>query len=66
MTGLGLLMMLFYLHLMFAPWRRFAKAVDGGSESAAAPALNGIRKVVLVNLVLGLVVIVVAATGRYW
>lgn len=65
MHGLGLLMALLFLHLWFAPWRRFRRAVDAGDLAAARPHLEGIRKLVTINLVLG-VLTLIAGTGRYW
>jgi uncharacterized membrane protein len=66
MQGIGLIMILIFAHLYFAPWRRFHTAVDRGDLSAAAPQLGQIRQIVLFNLVLGLIVVVVGASGRYW
>lgn len=66
MQGLGWVMFLLFGHLYFASWRRFRTAVDAGDASAIAPALAGIRRIVAINLVLGLIVVVVGATGRYW
>jgi uncharacterized membrane protein len=66
MMGLGIIMMLAFGHLHVAPWRRFRAAVDGGDLAAAAKQLTQIRHIVAVNLVLGLIVVVVGATGRYW
>ncbi|HKW52464.1 MAG TPA: CopD family protein [Stellaceae bacterium] len=66
MQGIGILMMLAVAHLYFAPWPRFRAAVDGGDFQAAARQLTQIRRIVALNLVLGLIVVVVGATGRYW
>jgi len=66
MQGLGIIMMLAFGHLYFAPWRRFRVAVDAGELAAAAKQLDQIRMIVTFNLVLGLVVVIVGATGRYW
>jgi uncharacterized membrane protein len=66
MQALGIIMMLAFGHLYFAPWRRFRAAVDSGDFQAAARPLALIRRIVAVNLVLGLIVVVVGATGRYW
>lgn len=66
MQGLGWVMILLYLHVYFAPYRRLARAVarqdwqDGGRQ------LGQIRRLIGVNLVLGLIVVAVAAGGRYW
>jgi uncharacterized membrane protein len=66
MQGIGIVMMLLFAHLYFAPWPRFRRAVDAGDVAAAAAQLGKIRTIVTLNLVLGLVVVVVGATGRYW
>jgi uncharacterized membrane protein len=66
MEGLSVIMMLAFAHLYFAPWKRFRRAVDGGDFPIAATQLNQIRRIVEFNLVLGLVVVVIGATGRYW
>jgi uncharacterized membrane protein len=66
MQGLGILMMLLYLHLLFAPWRRFRAAVDQGKLPDAATALNQIRILVAVNLALGVLTVLAGGTGRYW
>jgi uncharacterized membrane protein len=66
MQGLGILMVLLYLHLFFAPWKRFRTAVDSGALPEAAKALNQIRQIVAINLALGIIVVIVGGTGRYW
>ena len=66
MQGVGILMVLLYLHLFFAPWKRFRTAVDSGALPDAAKALNQIRQIVAINLALGIIVIIVGGTGRYW
>ena len=66
MQGLGWLMFLLFGHLYFASWRKFRMAVDAGDLQAAAPALAGIRRIVAVNLGLGMLVVLIGATGRYW
>jgi len=66
MQGIGIVMMLAFAHLYFSPWARFRRAVDAGDFAAAAPQLDRIRRIVGLNLVLGLIVVVIGATGRYW
>jgi uncharacterized membrane protein len=66
MQGIGIIMMLAFAHLYFAPWQRFRRAVDAGDLAGAASQLEQIRMIVTVNLVLGLIVVVIGATGRYW
>jgi uncharacterized membrane protein len=66
MLGVGILMMLLYLHLVFAPWKRFRRAVDAAIWPEAGKALHQIRVLVGINLILGIIVIIVGGTGRYW
>jgi uncharacterized membrane protein len=66
MQGLGILMMLLYLHLVFAPWKRFQAALDAGALPDAAKSLNQIRLIVAINLTLGMLTIAIGAGGRYW
>lgn len=65
MHGIGIIMMLLFLHLFFAPYRRLKLAVASEDWSTAAAQLNQIRMIVAINLVLGLIVVVVASGGRY-
>ena len=66
MQGIGIIMMLLFFHLYFAPWRRFQAAVRRQDFPAAARQLNQIRVIVATNLVLGLVTVAVGSSGRYW
>lgn len=66
MMGLGIIMMLLYLHLVFAPWKRFRIAADAGSWPEAAAQLNKIRATVGINLILGAITLGIGASGRYW
>ena len=66
MTATGTLMILLFLHLFFAPYRRLRQAVKQSDLRAAAANLAHIRSIVLINLVLGLIVTVIGASGPYW
>jgi len=66
MMGIGILMMLIFLHLYFAPWKRFRAALDAGDNAAAAAQLNQIRILVTINLILGLLTAAIGSSGRYW
>ncbi len=66
MHGIGWLMVLIYLHLWFAPYKRFKAALDAGERPAAAANLNRIRWIVTANLALGLINAVIGASGGYW
>lgn len=66
MQGLGWVMFLAFGHLFFGPWKRLRAALAAGSLEEAARHLNQIRWIVAFNLTLGLIVVAVAAGGRYW
>lgn len=66
MMGIGIVMVLIFLHLLFAPWKRFRAALAAGDNPAAAAQLNQIRILVTINLVLGLVTAAIGSGGRYW
>jgi uncharacterized membrane protein len=66
MQTIGIIMMLIFAHLYFAPWKRFRRAVASGNFPDAAAQLAQIRKIVGINLVLGLIVVIIGATGPYW
>lgn len=65
MLLLGVIMMAIYGHLYFAPYGRLCRAVDAENWPEAGKQLNSIRKLVAVNLSLGLLVVAVAAAGRF-
>lgn len=65
MQGLGWLMILLYLHMFFAPFQRLKRAVAIGDWPAGGQQLAQIRRVVGINLILGLIVAAVASSGRY-
>ncbi|HXP05827.1 MAG TPA: CopD family protein [Stellaceae bacterium] len=66
MMFIGIVMMMLFLHLYFAPWKRFRAAMAAGDNAAAAAQLSQIRIVVMVNLILGLVTVAIGSSGRYW
>jgi uncharacterized membrane protein len=66
MMGLGIVMMLLFLHLYFAPWRRFRAAVARRDWAEGGRQLGQIRMIVTINLVLGLITIAAASGGGYW
>jgi uncharacterized membrane protein len=66
MQATGIVMMLLFLHIYFAPWRRFRAAVARRDIPEAARQLNQIRWIVMVNLLLGLLTVAVGSSGRYW
>jgi uncharacterized membrane protein len=66
MMAVGIVMMLLFTHVFFAPWRRFRRAVAAANWTEADRNIKQIRILVQVNLVLGLVTVVVGASGRYF
>lgn len=61
MLGLGVLMMLMFLHVFFAPFKRLKRGVAAGDFEIAAKGLRQIRLLVGINLLLGLIVLVAGA-----
>jgi uncharacterized membrane protein len=66
MMGIGILMVLLFFHLYFAPWQRFKTAVARQDWAEGGRQLGQIRTVVTINLVLGLIVVAIGSSGRYW
>jgi uncharacterized membrane protein len=66
MQGIGILMMLLFVHLYFAPWSRFRAAVARQDWAEGGRQLGQIRTIVTINLVLGLIVVAIGSSGRYW
>lgn len=65
MQGVGIVMILIFLHVYFAPYKRMRKAVIANDFAAAGKQLATIRKLIGLNLFLGLALIVVTSSGRY-
>ena len=65
MHGAGIIMVLIYLHVFFAPYRRLRQAVIVQDYPLAGAQLNQIRRMVGINSLIGLSVIVIASAGRY-
>lgn len=65
MNGLGIVMILIYLHVFFAPYRRLRRAVTTQDWQRGGVSLNQIRMLVGTNTLIGLLVIAIASGGRY-
>lgn len=65
MLATGYVMFFMYGHLFFAVFKRFKQAVVISDWEAAANRLNVIRKLVGINLVLGIITTVIASGGRF-
>lgn len=64
MQTLGLVMMLLFFHIYFAPFRRLKHAIAEKDPEEGARRVGQIRKLVGINLIIGIVVVVVAVAGR--
>ena len=64
MQILGWIMILLFLHLRFAPYRRFRRALEAGDSPTAARNLATVRRIVAVNLALGTAIVLVVAFGH--
>ena len=59
-------MIALFVWLFHGPWLAFKRAVDVEDWPSAGTSLNRIRQIIRVNLPLGLVVVVIGGSGRYW
>ncbi|MBL8472891.1 MAG: CopD family protein [Rhodocyclaceae bacterium] len=66
MMGVGVVMMLIFMHVFFAPYARLKRAVAAQDWPAGGAALAQIRKLVGLNLALGGANIGVATVGRWF
>lgn len=66
MQGIGWLMVFIFAFLYFRVWPSFQTAVRAGDMALGAQKLGLIRKLVAINLKLGLLTIIIGATGRFW
>ncbi|HEY1328577.1 MAG TPA: CopD family protein [Casimicrobiaceae bacterium] len=64
MTGLGVIMIVVYLWIMVQLHPRFRAAVRGTDWPAAGALAESIRRAVVLNFVLGVIVIVAGIVGR--
>jgi uncharacterized membrane protein len=66
MQTIGLVMIALYVWLFHGPWLKFKRAVDAQDWPSAAAQLSRIRQIIMINLPLGLIVVIIGGTGRYW
>jgi len=57
MLGLGIVMILIFLHVFFGPYRRLKAAVAAQDYPGAGQRMVQIRHLIAVNLILGLIII---------
>ncbi len=64
--SVGWVMILLFGWLYWGAWADFREAVDGSNWEQAGKELNRIRQIIAINLPLGLVVVMIGASGRWW
>ncbi len=64
MLVLGVVMMLIFGHVFFAPYKKLKRAVVAQDWKAGGAALGQIRQLIGINLVIGLLTIAVVFVGR--
>jgi len=66
MYSIAMIMILLFFGLYFGPYQRFAQAANVDDWPTAAGILPSIRRIVAINLSLGLITAAIGASGRYW
>ena len=70
MEGLGWIMIGLFAYLCLVPWRRFSEAMKAPEDSElrnhAPQHLARIRVIVTINMMLGLIISIIGASGRFW
>ncbi len=66
MHGLAVVMILLFWFLFFGPFEEFKKAVQAEDWPVAAACLDRIRRIVAINLVIGLIVVSVGSSASWW
>jgi uncharacterized membrane protein len=66
MQAFGWVMIALFVWLFHGPWLKFKRAVDAKDWPSAGANLDRIRQIIAVNLPLGLLVVIIGASGRYW
>ncbi len=64
MYALGLVMMAVFFHVYFAPFKRLKAHVEAEAWPEGGAQINQIRRLVGINILLGVATVVVAAGGR--
>ncbi|WP_422392608.1 DUF4149 domain-containing protein [Mycetohabitans rhizoxinica] len=65
MAAIGVLMMLLFGHIRFALYPRLQRAVQAQNWPDGARVVTGLRRLVAVNLALGIVAIALGVIGRF-
>lgn len=64
MFAIGIVMMMIFAHIFFAPYKRLKRAVAAQDWPAGGAALGQIRKLIGINLILGLVTVAIGSFGQ--
>jgi uncharacterized membrane protein len=62
----GLIMIGLFIFLYAVPYQKFKAAVEAEQWPVAGGHLNMIRRIVGINTILGLITVVIGASGRFW
>ncbi|MFK7993775.1 MAG: CopD family protein [Granulosicoccus sp.] len=62
---LGLIMIVLFIYLYHVPYRKLKSKIASEAWPEAGIALNRVRQIVLLNLVLGLILLAIVYAGRY-
>ncbi len=65
MHMLGWVMIVLYGYAYFGPYRNLIRGVENVDTGTAKKGLDGIRRIVAINLALGLVNVLLGTSGRY-
>lgn len=65
MQGLGWVMIALFVYMVFGPYGPFRRAVAAADWPEAARHLPRVRRIIGINLVLGVITVVVGAIGRF-
>jgi uncharacterized membrane protein len=66
MQAIGWVMIALFAWLFQRPWLAFKRAVDAQDWPSAGTSLDRIRQIISINLPLGLMVVLIGASGRFW
>jgi uncharacterized membrane protein len=66
MMAVGALMSAIFTYIYFIPWQRFRRGVAAADWPGAEYSIGRIRRLVGLNLLLGLATVVLAAAGAYF
>ena len=66
MLGLGVIMMMIFMHVYFALYNKLKTAVSAENWPDGGKALGKIRTMVGINTVIGIVTIVIATAGKFF